>query len=102
MSEQRVSAVLHDAGAETWAAAVAHPMVREIAAGTLPHETFRGYFRQNVQYLEAYARAIGLAQALRQGLQHLVQAAHAGGAEDARGYPGMLQHISERGLCRTL
>lgn len=60
MSEQRVSAMLHDSGAETWAAAVAHPMVREIAAGTLPHETFRGYFRQNVLYLEAYARAIGL------------------------------------------
>jgi thiaminase/transcriptional activator TenA len=60
MSEQRVSAMLHDAGAETWASAVAHPMVREIAAGTLPHETFRGYFRQNVLYLEAYARAIGL------------------------------------------
>jgi thiaminase/transcriptional activator TenA len=52
--------MLHAAGAETWAAAIAHPMVREIAAGTLPHETFRGYFRQNVLYLEAYARAIGL------------------------------------------
>src|SRR6476659_3111591 len=52
--------MLHDAGADAWAAAVAHPMVREIAAGTLPHETFRGYFRQNVLYLEAYARAIGL------------------------------------------
>ena len=60
MSERRVSAMLHDAGAETWAAVVAHPMVRAIAAGTLPHESFRGYFRQNVQYLEAYARAIGL------------------------------------------
>ena len=60
MSARRVSAMLHDAGADAWAAAVAHPMVREIAAGTLPHETFRGYFRQNVLYLEAYARAIGL------------------------------------------
>jgi thiaminase (transcriptional activator TenA) len=60
MTDRRVSAILHDAGTETWAAAVAHPMVREIAAGTLPHETFRGYFRQNVLYLEAYARAIGL------------------------------------------
>ncbi len=60
MTDRRVSAMLHDAGAETWAAAVAHPMVREIAAGTLPHETFRGYFRQNVLYLETYARAIGL------------------------------------------
>ncbi|MFL5790315.1 MAG: thiaminase II [Actinomycetota bacterium] len=60
MTERRVSAALHDAGSDTWAATVAHPMVREIAAGTLPHETFRGYFRQNVLYLEAYARAIGL------------------------------------------
>jgi thiaminase (transcriptional activator TenA) len=60
MSARRVSAMLHDAGADAWAAAVAHPMVREIAAGTLPHEIFRAYFRQNVLYLEAYARAIGL------------------------------------------
>jgi thiaminase (transcriptional activator TenA) len=60
VSAQRVSVTLHDAGAGAWAAAVAHPMVREIGAGTLPHETFRGYFRQNVLYLEAYARAIGL------------------------------------------
>src|SRR3954453_18819995 len=60
MTERRVSAALHDAGSDTWAATVAHPMVREIAAGTLPPETFRGYFRQNVLYLEAYARAIGL------------------------------------------
>jgi len=60
MSDRRVSEMLHEAGAETWAAAIAHPMVREIAAGSLPHETFRGYFRQNVLYLEGYARAIGL------------------------------------------
>jgi thiaminase/transcriptional activator TenA len=59
MTDRRVSAMLHDAGAETWAAAVAHPMVRAIATGALPHETFRGYFRQNVLYLEEYARAIG-------------------------------------------
>jgi thiaminase/transcriptional activator TenA len=57
---ERVSRMLHAAGADTWAAAIAHPMVREIVAGTLPHETFRGYFRQNVLYLETYARAIGL------------------------------------------
>lgn len=60
MNDRGVSAMLHEAGADTWAAAVAHPMVKEIGAGTLPHETFRGYFRQNVLYLEAYARAIGL------------------------------------------
>jgi thiaminase (transcriptional activator TenA) len=55
-----VSRVLHDAGASAWGAAIAHPMVREIGAGTLPHPVFRGYFDQNVLYLRAYARAIGL------------------------------------------
>ena len=41
-------------------AAVTHPMVRAIADGTLPHETFRRYFTQNVLYLQAYAQAIAL------------------------------------------
>jgi thiaminase/transcriptional activator TenA len=57
------SAALRAAGRDAWAAAVSHPMVRAIAAGTLPHETFRGYFEQNVRYLEDYARAIALATA---------------------------------------
>ena len=35
-------------------------MVRQIGAGTLPHETFRRYFEQNVLYLADYSRAIGL------------------------------------------
>jgi len=43
-----------------WAAATTHPMVLEIAAGSLPHGTFRRYFEQNVLYLGDYARAIGL------------------------------------------
>jgi thiaminase (transcriptional activator TenA) len=47
-------------GAAAWAAAVAHPMVTEIGAGTLPHETFRFYFEQNLGYLHEYARAIAL------------------------------------------
>ncbi len=55
-----VSARLQEAGAGAWTAAVTHPMVRAIADGTLPHETFRRYFAQNVLYLEEYARAIGL------------------------------------------
>ena len=57
------SAALRAAGHAAWAAAVSHPMVRAIAAGTLPHETFRGYFEQNVRYLEDYARAIALTTA---------------------------------------
>jgi thiaminase/transcriptional activator TenA len=56
----RVSALLHAAGTDAWAAATAHPMVRAIADGTLPHETFRRYFTQNILYLEEYARAIAL------------------------------------------
>jgi thiaminase (transcriptional activator TenA) len=56
----RVSVFLHERGKSAWAAATAHPMVREIAAGSLPRTTFRGYFEQNVLYLGDYARAIGL------------------------------------------
>ena len=57
------SVALRSAGRDAWAAAVSHPTVRAIAAGTLPHETFRGYFEQNIRYLEDYARAIALATA---------------------------------------
>jgi thiaminase (transcriptional activator TenA) len=55
------SARLRERGATTWAAAVAHPMVTAIGAGTLPHETFRFYFEQNLQYLHEYVRGIALA-----------------------------------------
>jgi len=55
-----VSALLRERGAAIWSAAVSHPMVAEIGAGSLPHETFRYYFEQNVRYLEDYARAIAL------------------------------------------
>src|SRR5215470_20145157 len=55
-----VSVCLHERGRPAWAAATAHPMVAEIAAGSLPHGTFRRYFEQNVLYLGDYARAIGL------------------------------------------
>ena len=58
-----VSAALRACGQAAWTAAVSHPMVAEIAAGTLPHETFRRYFEQNVRYLEDYARAIALTAA---------------------------------------
>jgi thiaminase/transcriptional activator TenA len=60
VAEPGVSAGLRERGKQAWAAAVGHPMVQEIAAGTLPHETFRRYFEQNVLYLLDYARAIGL------------------------------------------
>ena len=56
----RVSRVLHESGARVWERATSHPMVLGIGDGTLPHEVFRGYFEQNVLYLQAYARAIAL------------------------------------------
>jgi thiaminase/transcriptional activator TenA len=52
--------VLLEAGAGTWERAIGHPMVRAIGDGSLRHETFRGYFEQNVLYLFDYARAIAL------------------------------------------
>jgi thiaminase/transcriptional activator TenA len=55
-----LAAILHEQGADAWDVAVRHPMVTGIADGSLPHETFRRYFRQNVLYLEEYARAIGI------------------------------------------
>jgi thiaminase (transcriptional activator TenA) len=56
----RVSVFLRERGKPAWQAAITHPMVREIAAGTLGHEKFRRYFQQNVLYLGDYARAIGM------------------------------------------
>jgi thiaminase/transcriptional activator TenA len=56
----RVSVELRERGKPAWRSATGHPMVQQIGAGTLPHETFRRYFEQNVLYLGDYARAIGL------------------------------------------
>jgi thiaminase (transcriptional activator TenA) len=55
-----ITSMLRERGADAWAAAVEHPMVKGIADGSLSHETFRRYFIQNVLYLEEYARAIGI------------------------------------------
>lgn len=60
MPSSSVSLGLRERGGPAWAAATSHPMVGQIGAGTLPHETFRRYFEQNILYLEDYARAIGL------------------------------------------
>ncbi len=57
---RRASQVLREAGAAAWERAIGHPMVRAIGDGSLPHETFRRYFEQNVLYLMDYARAIAL------------------------------------------
>jgi thiaminase (transcriptional activator TenA) len=46
-----------------WAGLHAHPFIRELAAGTLPPDTFRFYVEQNLQYLPEYARTIALGAA---------------------------------------
>jgi thiaminase (transcriptional activator TenA) len=55
-----ISRSLQEKGQPIWQRATNHPMVREIGEGSLPHETFRFYFSQNILYLEDYARALGL------------------------------------------
>jgi len=57
---RRVSGLLHEQGARAWERATTHPMVQAIADGSLPHRTFRGYFEQNILYLQDYARAIAM------------------------------------------
>ena len=51
--------------APAWASLHAHPFMRELAAGTLPPETFRFYVEQNLMYLPEYAKAmaVGVAKA---------------------------------------
>jgi thiaminase/transcriptional activator TenA len=44
-------------------AIAAMPFNAELAAGTLPMETFRGYIVQDAHYLEGFARALALAGA---------------------------------------
>jgi thiaminase/transcriptional activator TenA len=56
----RISLELRERGKPAWSSATNHPMVQQIGEGTLPHETFRRYFEQNVLYLGDYSRAIGL------------------------------------------
>jgi thiaminase (transcriptional activator TenA) len=56
----RISGALRERGKLVWAAAISHPMVRQIGDGTLPYQVFRRYFEQNILYLGDYARAIGL------------------------------------------
>ena len=57
-AEPSISTRLRAHGSPIWNAAISHPMVCEIAAGTLPKELFRGYFEQNIAYLEDYARSL--------------------------------------------
>lgn len=46
-----------------WQAIFQHPFLQEMKAGTLPEEKFRYYLSQDYHYLNAFAKAVGLALA---------------------------------------
>jgi len=46
-----------------WQVIFRHPFLREIEDGTLPEEKFRYYLSQDYHYLDAFAKAVGLALA---------------------------------------
>lgn len=58
-----LSALLWEQNADLAAAALEHPFVRGIAAGTLPADVFAGYVAQDAYFLECFARAYALAAA---------------------------------------
>ena len=55
--------------ATLWEGLHDHPFIRELAAATLPPDTFRFYLEQNLQYLPEYARTIAAAAAKADDLE---------------------------------
>ena len=53
----RPSQVLREAAMPIWDAVLEHPYLKELAAGTLPRDTFREYVKQDWLYLEEFLRA---------------------------------------------
>jgi thiaminase/transcriptional activator TenA len=56
----RPSARLRQAAEPIWAAILDHPYLTELAAGTLPRETFRAYVKQDWLYLQEFLRTTTL------------------------------------------
>ena len=50
--------VLKDAAQPIWASILAHPFLKELGAGTLPHERFLYFVRQDYLYLFEFARVL--------------------------------------------
>jgi thiaminase/transcriptional activator TenA len=59
----RISETLWRDNADVAAAALRHPFVRGLAAGTLPRERFADFVAQDAFFLESFARAYALALA---------------------------------------
>jgi thiaminase/transcriptional activator TenA len=52
--------VLKDAAQPIWASILAHPFLKELGEGTLPHERFLYFVRQDYLYLFEFARVLCL------------------------------------------
>jgi thiaminase/transcriptional activator TenA len=63
MAEARFTDALRRAADHIWAAQHAHPFVRGIGDGTLAHDRFRHYVRQDYLFLIEYARLLSFAAA---------------------------------------
>ena len=50
--------LLKDAAQPIWEAILAHPYLKELGAGTLPHERFLYFIRQDYLYLFEFARVL--------------------------------------------
>jgi thiaminase/transcriptional activator TenA len=50
--------ILQDAARPIWEAILAHPYLRELGAGTLPHDRFLYFIRQDYLYLFEFARVL--------------------------------------------
>src|ERR671925_1472972 len=49
---------LKDAARPIWEAILAHPFLKELGAGTLPHDRFLYFIRQDYLYLFEFARVL--------------------------------------------
>ena len=55
------SETLRREAAPIWDKIFTHPFLREVQAGTLPTEKFRGYIVQDYHYLEGFGRTVAVA-----------------------------------------
>ncbi len=83
---------------DVWEGLHAHPFLRQLAAGTLPLETFRFYLEQDLFFLPDYLRAIGLAIGRADGdeeLQLLVSEAQIIVGRELESVRALLRRVEE-------
>jgi len=83
---------------DVWEGLHEHPFLRELAAGTLPLETFRFYLEQDLFFLPDYLRAIGLAIGRADGeeeLELLVSEAQIVAGRELESVQALLRRVEE-------